>query len=83
MKLCLRLTSNIKLQTSNLKLNKMKKVKVTQVKSVIDRSERQKKTMAALGLRRMNASVEKDATPQVLGMINKVNHLVKVEELAD
>ena len=83
MKLCLRLTSNTKLQTSNLKLNKMKKVKVTQVKSVIDRSERQKKTMAALGLRRMNASVEKDATPQVLGMINKVNHLVKVEELAD
>ncbi len=61
----------------------MKKVKVTQVKSVIDRSERQKKTMAALGLRKMNASVEKDATPQVLGMINKVNHLVKVEELAD
>lgn len=59
----------------------MKKVKVTQVKSVIDRSERQKKTMAALGLRKMNASVEKDATPQVLGMINKVNHLVKVEEL--
>jgi large subunit ribosomal protein L30 len=61
----------------------MKKVKVTQVKSIIDRSERQKKTMAALGLRKMNASVEKEATPQVLGMINKVNHLVKVEELAD
>jgi large subunit ribosomal protein L30 len=61
----------------------MKKVKVTQVKSIIDRSERQKKTMAALGLRKMHASVEKDATPQVLGMINKVNHLVKVEELAD
>jgi large subunit ribosomal protein L30 len=60
-------------QTSNFKLNKMKKVKVTQVKSVIDRSERQKKTMAALGLRKMNASVEKEATPQVLGMINKVN----------
>jgi large subunit ribosomal protein L30 len=59
----------------------MKKVKVTQVKSVIDRSERQKKTMVALGLRKMNASVEIDATPQVLGMINKVNHLVKVEEL--
>lgn len=59
----------------------MKKVKITQVKSVIDRSERQKKTMAALGLRKMNASVEKEATPQVLGMINKVNHLVKVEEL--
>lgn len=60
----------------------MKKVKITQVKSVIDRSERQKKTMAALGLRKMNASVEVAATPQVLGMINKVNHLVKVEELA-
>jgi large subunit ribosomal protein L30 len=59
----------------------MKKIKVTQVKSVIDRSERQKKTMAALGLRKMNASVEKEATPQVLGMINKVTHLVKVEEL--
>jgi len=61
----------------------MKKVRVTQVKSIIDRSERQKKTMAALGLRKMHASVEKEATPQVLGMINKVNHLVKVEELAD
>lgn len=59
----------------------MKKVKITQVKSVIDRSERQKKTMTALGLRKMNAAVEKEATPQVLGMINKVNHLVKVEEL--
>jgi large subunit ribosomal protein L30 len=61
----------------------MKKVKITQVKSVIDRSERQKKTMVALGLRKMNASVEKEATPQVLGMIDKVNHLVKVEELAN
>lgn len=59
----------------------MKKVKITQVKSVIDRSERQKKTMVALGLRKMNASVEKEATPQVLGMLEKVNHLVKVEEV--
>jgi large subunit ribosomal protein L30 len=61
----------------------MKKIKITQVKSVIDRSERQKKTMVALGLRKMNASVEKEATPQVLGMVEKVNHLVKVEELAN
>lgn len=61
----------------------MKKVKITQVKSVIDRPERQKKTMQALGLRKMNASVEKNATPQVLGMLEKVNHLVKVEELAN
>ncbi|HSK12741.1 MAG TPA: 50S ribosomal protein L30 [Phnomibacter sp.] len=59
----------------------MKKIKITQVKSVIDRPERQKKTMVALGLRKMNATVEKEATPQVLGMLEKVNHLVKVEEL--
>ena len=59
----------------------MKKIKITQVKSVIDRSERQKKTMAALGLRKMNATVEVEATPQILGMVEKVNHLVKVEEL--
>jgi large subunit ribosomal protein L30 len=60
----------------------MKKVKVTQVKSVIDRSERQKRTMVALGLKKMNASVEVEATPQILGMITKVSHLIKVEELA-
>lgn len=59
----------------------MKKIKVTQVKSVIDRPERQKRTMAALGLKKMHASVEKEATPQILGMITKVNHLIKVEEL--
>jgi large subunit ribosomal protein L30 len=60
----------------------MKKIKVTQVKSVIDRSERQKKTMQALGLRKMNASKEVIATPQILGMVNKVNHLITVEEIA-
>lgn len=59
----------------------MKKIKVTQVKSVIDRSERQKKTMVALGLKKLNATVEVEATPQILGMVRKVNHLVKVEEL--
>ncbi|HSF45357.1 MAG TPA: 50S ribosomal protein L30 [Chitinophagaceae bacterium] len=59
----------------------MKKIKVTQVKSVIDRSERQKKTMEALGLRKLNSVVEVEATPQILGMVRKVNHLVKVEEL--
>ena len=61
----------------------MKKIKVTQVKSVIDRSERQKRTMVALGLKKMNASVEVIATPQILGMVTKVSHLVKVEQLAD
>ena len=59
----------------------MKKIKVTQVKSVIDRSERQKRTMQALGLTKMHSTVEKEATPQILGMITKVNHLVKVEEI--
>ena len=60
----------------------MKKIKVTQIKSVIDRSERQKRTMIALGLKKMNAAVEVEATPSILGMVNKVSHLVKVEELA-
>ncbi len=61
----------------------MSKIKITQVRSVIDRPERQKKTMAALGLRKMNAAVEVEATPQILGMVTKVNHLVKVEKLAN
>jgi large subunit ribosomal protein L30 len=58
----------------------MAKIKITQVKSIIDRPERQKKTMSALGLKKLNASVEVEATPQILGMVSKVNHLVKVEE---
>ncbi len=60
----------------------MKKVKITQVKSGIDRSERQKQTLIALGLRKMHATKEVVATPQILGMINKVSHLITVEELA-
>jgi large subunit ribosomal protein L30 len=60
----------------------MKKVKITQVKSAIDRPERQKLTLKALGLNKMNASKEIEATPQVLGMIRKVEHLVSVEEIA-
>ena len=59
----------------------MAKVRITQVKSKIDRSGRQKKTLAALGLGRINQSVEKEVTPQIQGMINKVSHLVNVEEL--
>jgi large subunit ribosomal protein L30 len=58
----------------------MKKIKITQVKSAIDRPERQKLTLKALGLNKLNASKEVEATPQVLGMIQKVNHLLKVEE---
>lgn len=57
----------------------MAKVKVTQVKSVIDRPKDQKSTMKALGLRKMNQTVEHEGTPQILGMINKIKHLVKIE----
>ncbi|HET7115549.1 MAG TPA: 50S ribosomal protein L30 [Hanamia sp.] len=60
----------------------MKKIKITQVKSGIDRPERQKLTLKALGLNKMHASKEVEATPQILGMVKKVNHLIKVEELA-
>ncbi len=60
----------------------MKKIKITQVKSGIDRSERQKQTLIALGLKKVNAFKEVEATPQILGMVNKVSHLVKVEEIA-
>ncbi len=60
----------------------MAKIKITQIKSGIDRSERQKLTLQALGLNRLNAFKEVEATPQILGMVKKVNHLVKVEELA-
>ncbi|MCY1540309.1 50S ribosomal protein L30 [compost metagenome] len=59
----------------------MSKVKITQVKSGIDRSERQKRTLKALGLNKMHATVEKEVTPQIQGMITKVLHLVKVEEV--
>lgn len=60
----------------------MAKIKITQVKSGIDRSERQKLTLQALGLNKMNAAKEVEATPQILGMVKKVNHLVTVEEMA-
>ena len=59
----------------------MAKIKVTQIKSGIDRSERQKLTLQALGLTRMHATKEVEATPQILGMVKKVSHLIKVEEV--
>ena len=59
----------------------MQKIKLTQVKSVIDRSALNKRTMIALGLRKMNQSVEHNATPQILGMVKSVEHLLKVEVL--
>ncbi|MCL4162447.1 UNVERIFIED_CONTAM: hypothetical protein GTU68_001978 [Idotea baltica] len=57
------------------------KVKLTQVKSKIDRSKRQKATLEALGLRKINQSVEHNVNPQIEGMILKVAHLIKVEEI--
>ena len=59
----------------------MKRIRITQVKSGIDRNETAKRTLVALGLRKMNASVEVEATPQILGMVKRVGHLIKVEEL--
>ncbi|MBD8490273.1 50S ribosomal protein L30 [Echinicola sp. CAU 1574] len=58
----------------------MAKVKVTQIKSTINRPKNQKATMVALGLGKINKSVEVENTPQISGMIRKVSHLVKVEE---
>lgn len=59
----------------------MAKIRITQVKSGIDRPERQKRTLVALGLRKLHKSVEVEATPQILGMVEKVHHLVKVDEV--
>lgn len=59
----------------------MSKVKITQVKSSIDRSKDQKATLVALGLRKMNQSRELELNPALEGMINKVKHLLSVENL--
>ena len=55
--------------------------KITQVKSKNGATERQRATLASLGIRRINHSVELEVTPVVKGMVDKVNHLVKVEEI--
>lgn len=59
----------------------MAKIRITQIKSVIDKSERQKRTIQALGLRKINQVVEVEATPAIIGMVRKVNHLVAVESI--
>lgn len=59
----------------------MTKVRIKQVKSQINRPARQKKTLVALGLRKMNQVVEHNATPQIMGMVAKVQHLLQVEEV--
>jgi len=58
-----------------------KRLRITQTRSIIDRIEPQKRTIKALGLGRPNYSVEHADTPQIRGMIRKVIHLVKVEEI--
>ena len=64
-----------------MKDKKLHKIKITQIRSVINRPADQKRTVRALGLRKMHQSVIQDATPQILGMVNKVNHLVQTEEV--
>ena len=59
---------------------KMGKIKVTQVKSAIKRTQNQKRTLEALGLKKIGQVVEHENTPNILGMVNKVKHLVSVEE---
>jgi large subunit ribosomal protein L30 len=60
-------------------ITKMRKVKLKQIKSIIGASQRQKNTIKALGLGKINKQVEHEATPQVIGMVNKVNHLITVD----
>jgi len=59
----------------------MEKYKITQVKSTIDRTEDQKRTVRALGFTKLYQSKEVVGTPQIMGMINKVAHLLKVEKI--
>ena len=56
----------------------MATIKIKQIKSGIGRPERQKRTLRALGFIRLNQTIEKEATPQIIGMVNKVAHLVTV-----
>ena len=58
----------------------MAKIRIKQVRSGINRPERQKRTLKALGIRKMNQEVEHEATPQIMGMINKISHLIEVVE---
>lgn len=59
----------------------MSKIKITQIKSKIGSTARQKRTLEALGLRKMHASKEHESNEQILGMISKVKHLVKTENI--
>jgi large subunit ribosomal protein L30 len=69
------------LGTSKEQLIMSKKVRITQVKSLICTKKPHRATLQALGLRRMNHSVEKELTPQIKGMIDSVSYMLKVEEV--
>jgi large subunit ribosomal protein L30 len=58
----------------------MTKIKITQVKSIIGSTKRQRATLQTLGIRRINHTVEREDTPEVLGMIEKIRHLVRIEQ---
>ncbi len=59
----------------------MAKIRYTQIRSKIGSTKRQKATLTALGLNRISSSVEKESTPQLKGMLEKVRHLLKIEEI--
>jgi large subunit ribosomal protein L30 len=59
----------------------MAKIKITKVRSSIGASDNQKRNLLALGLRKINQTVEHEASPVIMGMVTKVNHLVKIEEV--
>ncbi|MCU0379460.1 MAG: 50S ribosomal protein L30 [Bacteroidales bacterium] len=59
----------------------MSKIRVTQIKSKIGQPERQKRILAALGIKKMHQTVEHENTPQIMGMVQKLKHLVKVENV--
>ena len=64
-----------------MKDQKVGKIKITQIRSIINRPKGQKRTIEALGLHRIRHSVVHNATPQILGMVKKVKHLVQTEEV--
>ena len=59
----------------------MAKIRITQIRSKNGKPGKQKRTLEALGIRKMNHSVEHEATPQILGMVEKIRHLIKIEEI--
>lgn len=61
-------------------MSQVKKIKITLMRSTINRLEKHKRTVRALGLRRIRHSVVQEATPQILGMVNSISYMLKVED---